>query len=184
MMKTIRVFLACGLLLVVAWFDQARAGNEVADLGSGNVATRTPTAPGLGKFYVVQLSLPAGIEAEDVEEVYLEFYVDAASNLDAVYSSGQALLEVYALSGSVGTDITPAKLVSETRMVRNIRLGEDRMVRLNIGGAVRHLLNNRESNYGLVVGSLTGGRHGLFDLKRGKLAAGVDARVTYSLRDG
>ncbi len=183
-MNMLRILLACSLLFVVAWPQRASAGNEVVDLGSGSVTSRTPAAGGLGKFYVVQVSLPPNMEPQDLEEAYLELYVDAASSLDVTYSSGQALIEVYALSGSVGTEITPTKLVTETRTVRNVRLGEDRLVRINIGSAVRYLLNNREANHGLVIGSLTGGRNGLFELRRGKLAASVDARVTYSLRDG
>jgi hypothetical protein len=46
---------------------------------------------------------------------------------------------------------------------------------------VLQILASPSSNHGLVVGSLTGGRNGVFELKRGRFAGSTDAKIIYSL---
>ena len=52
---------------------------------------------------------------------------------------------------------------------------------LDITDIVRSFLADPGSNHGLVVGSLSGSRAGLFTLKEGTIAPGVVARVTFHL---
>lgn len=98
-------------------------------------------------------------------------------------SQGEVASEVYLLSGGLSGDVTKDDIVPHTRMTRSVPRGTNRFVRLNVTQAVREILKAPASNYGLVVGSLTGGRDSLFALKRGTFTGNADARLVFSTSD-
>ena len=171
--------IALSVVFVAVVLDAASA-DDVRLVSSSSVLSRTPGNEELGDFYVLQFAPPDDLTLREFEEALLEFYVDASTALDAGSSSGQALIEVYLLTGNVAGDVSREDLNQGTRMVRNVRTGENRLVRLNITQAIKEILTNPSSNHGLVIGSLTGGRNGLFELRRHSFGPNDDARIVYS----
>lgn len=176
----IAILLSAFCLALGAVAEPIAASQIEVLLGSSKVTGRSPANEEYGDFYVLQFTPPEGLTSAEIEEAYLELFVDADSRIDAEVLPGPARIEVYLLSRSTTGDVALDDLAVQTRMARNVPIGSDRFVRLNVTKAVRQVLEAPEENYGLVIGSLTGGRDGVFELKRGSFPDGTDARLVFS----
>jgi hypothetical protein len=57
-------------------------------------------------------------------------------------------------------------------------IGADRVVRIDITELVQNILARPSDNHGIVIGSLTADRRGLFTLKSGAMGPGLTGSVT------
>ena len=114
---------------------------------------------------------------------FLELAVDVDVREVSGYWDDSPLIEVFALTGTLSGEPDPSRFAEvNAPMARNVAVGENRRVVIDITEAVSEYLADPGSNHGLILGSLTRRRDGLFTVRTGSLGAGVVARVTYFWR--
>ena len=160
----------------------ALGAEETILIRASNVTMYTPSDTTLGDFYVLQYSLPQNIATSELRMAILEMYIDIDARELNGYRNPSPLLEVYALTEALDGNLDSTKLRRPSPTVRNVRVGEKRLVRLDITEIMNYHINEPSMNHGLVVGSLTGGRNGLFTLIINELGDTIGARVTVVYR--
>ena len=169
---------------VVAMAVAVLVGSTLADRVSVSIpasalSTQTAATAGLGNYYVLDLPVPPGLSAGDVDHAFLEFVVDVAARNVAGYEDDAPVFEVYALSGSFAGPLSASEFVSTTiPMVRNVAVGENRRVVIDVTEAVKLYLATPSANHGLVLGSLTGRRDGLFTIRSNVTGMAGAAKLT------
>jgi len=169
------------LLLIAAM--PAHAERLVVDLGAQHITDYTPAEQGLGKYYTLAIPIPEAIDGKEIFGAYLELYLDVdAREIDELVSDTPHL-DVYTLTQSLGESMSEEALGTAAPEPGYVMRGENRRVVRDITGIVRGYLDAPSSNYGLILGSLTGVRDGLFTVKSGVLDQGVVARLIVHYRD-
>jgi hypothetical protein len=158
--------------VVVGSADETLAEHYTVALGTNDIRTITPQDESLGKFYLVSIDVPTVLEDKDLLGAFLEILVDVDSRPADGVSNEFPMLEVYALTEDFVSELNPSKLTMPSPMRRNVVVGEDRTVKIDIREVVRKYMASPEDNHGLILGSLTNARDGLFELKssNGRLA--------------
>ena len=137
----------------------------------------------LGDYYTLSVALPE-LHGRELLGAYLEFYVDA----DAIEVEGRAndapSLDVFALAQAHQGAVSEAEFGAPALAPGLVMSGESRRVVRDITGIVRGWFADPQSNHGLILGSLTGERDGVFTVKSGVLGDGVVARLIVHHRDG
>lgn len=146
-------------------------------LNSTNVESHSASV-GLGDYYTVQLTLPQGVREKDLTMAVLELYVNVSSREFENAALTSARLEVYALDSAFEGSLDPDRFVPSTTR-RTVPLGNGKRVLIDITEIVQYFLDDPTRNHGLVVGSLTGDRLGLFTLNADVLGPGAFGRVTF-----
>ncbi len=101
------------------------------------------------------------------------------------YVNEAPVLEAFALTQPFAGTLSVENLDTTTRAVSAVALGRSRRVLLDVTGIVRANLTGRMSNYGLVLGSVTGSRDGDFTLVSGRLPDSAVGRLRiYRSRSG
>jgi hypothetical protein len=95
------------------------------------------------------------------------------------YVNESPLLEVYILKGELSAELDSDDIRRSSSMRRNVNVGDNKLVRIDVTEAVLFFLANPESNYGLAVGSLSNSRDGLFTLKSNSFPGGGVARIRF-----
>lgn len=173
------------LLISIISVQAAWAGvtKNTIQLGTSDVVAHVPEDTTEGTYYVLQLDIPQGLTSAGVMDAVMEFYADiSAATLDG-WQNETPVVEVYILNSAVSGEVTPSQFRKPSAMVRNVRLGDNRRIRLNATEAVKYFLENPTKNYGLVLGSFRGEAEGRFTLKTGSLGTGLVARVTVFQRE-
>jgi len=135
-------------------------------LTGSNVVTCTDSNEQLGPYYVVQIPPLTRFDAGRLHAATLEFVLDVDTNADDGYQDETVMLEVYLTSGDIRNDLDMEKLVRPSSMCRNVVVGTNRQIRLDVTAAVKRYLQNPEGNLELAVGSFAGSRRGTFVLRR------------------
>jgi hypothetical protein len=112
-----------------------------------------------------------------VEKALLEVYVNVDARSREGYLNDTPVLEVFALTEPFGSELDTERLERSTGVARPVALGSDRRVLLDVTRIVRACLGGTRTNYGIVVGSLTGMREGDFEMATGRLPGGVVAQL-------
>lgn len=155
----------------------------VVPLGQQHLGTHSPADTMLGSYYTFSIPIPAAITGKELFGAYLEFYVDATALEVGDVANDSPRLEVYALAGSLGESLDAEDLATAALHPGNVMVGSNRRVMRDVTDIVRGYLETPQSNHGLVLGSLTGSRDGLFTLKPDVLGKGVVARLILNYRD-
>lgn len=149
-------------------------------VGANDVATYDAAEPGLGDYYVLHFQVPNRIRSNRLDHAYLELRFDVASREIDGYLEETPLLEVYALKSDFGGVIAPTQFEAQSvPTVRNVLVGEDRRVVIDITEIVRSYVEDPARNHGLIIGSLTGVRAGIFSIRAGGFPEGAVARITF-----
>lgn len=168
----------------VAW------SGKTVELRSRDVSVREAVASEVGPYFVMDIDVPEGLSGERLAGAILEFMVDADTRVDTtwvedadtlravVHSTPVPMVEVYALASSSGSAQDRENWNEAMSFPVPVGVGSDKMVRIDITRLVKHLIENPSENHGIVVGSLTGERFGLFTLQE-HFGAGVVARIRY-----
>ena len=136
-------------------------------------AADTTQAP----YYTVSYVLPAGLDPTRVQRAILELVVDVHAKPRGEYVNEAPVLEVYALTQAFAGTVDIEALDRSTRAVRPVAVGQSRRVKIDVTRIVRAHAGG-ESNYGLVLGSVTGMREGVFTIRTNTFPNGGMARVT------
>jgi hypothetical protein len=158
----------------------ASADRYTVNLGDAEIITVQDATPGLGDYFVLQLQPPEGISAQALRHAVLEVYVDASARVIEGYEEETPMFEIHALDGPMTAGLNPALFRAQsTPSVRNVVVGSARRVVIDITEIVRDHLIAPGSNYGIVMGSLTGARAGLFTLRDDRLGDAAKVRVSF-----
>lgn len=143
----------------------ATAGGLVVELESSDVTTINPADTTLGDYYTVQVDLPSGLTATTFRRAFLELTFNVSVRSDAVFETPAPVLEVFSLAQDLQGDFDEEDLRQPSSMKRGVRTGDGQTVRVDITPAIKRFLANANDNHGLIVGSLTKGREGVFALR-------------------
>ena len=81
-----------------------------------------------------------------------------------------------AFSGTINTnDFEPQTLPT----IRNVVLGKNRRILVDITDIIKSYIDSPSKNHGLILGSLTGDRDGKFTIRNDVLGSGAPARIIY-----
>jgi hypothetical protein len=154
----------------------ADAGRRVTDLSSSSLSTYAGRN-GQGAYYTVDASLPSGVTR--VREAWLEVHVDASVDTLEGFSDPAPLFEVFMLNASTAGGVSRETFVATRHsMSRPVAVGSDRLVRIDVTEYAQTILADPSRNHGLVMGSVTGDRRGMFTIRSGTFGAGKPARIT------
>jgi hypothetical protein len=164
------IVLVAVLLLIVS--VESYAEKHIVEIGSDVLTSITPVDESLGNYYVLQLDIPNVLTGKEFLGAFLEFTADVSARSINEYTNDTPVLEVYALSENYNNELDPSKFETPSPMKRNIPIGNNRNVKIDIKEVVKELMSNPNNNHGLVLGSLTNTRDGLFTIKssNGRLA--------------
>ncbi len=154
----------------------ALAARCTVALTSADLTAVVPEDTSLGNYYLAAVTVPEILDGKELLRATLELNVDVSAREVADYVNDTPLLEVYTLTDNMGAELQPGKFRTPSPMRRNVRVGTDRHVRIDVTEAVREFIRNPSSNHGLVIGSLTNRREGLFTVRP---VGGAAATITY-----
>jgi hypothetical protein len=182
MTKKTLIGLFAALVVVGLNASPSEATRTSVILSSDDITAHMPENPNLGTYYVVSVSVPP--EAARVQWAFLEFYVDVSSRASDELQNETPLFEVYALKGAFSGDIDLNQFQpQDLPTMRPVAVGSGRRVVMDITEIVKVYIANPASNHGLIVGSLTGSRDGLFTLRSGEFGLSSLGRITFFCTD-
>jgi len=178
-MRSMRRTFVLATVVAVLGAGPVSADRYIVGLGSAEINTVADTTAGVGDYFVLQFQPPTGVTAKSLRHAMLEVFVDASARNIGGYTEGTPLVEVYALKGAMVGALNPNLFRAQTvPSVRNVATGSARRVVIDITEIVRGFLSTPASNNGIVMGSLTGSRTGVFALRDDKLGGSTKARIT------
>ncbi|HEU4364292.1 MAG TPA: hypothetical protein VFT13_02385, partial [Candidatus Krumholzibacteria bacterium] len=142
------------------------------------------------RYFLMSVDVPDGVASTTLLGAILEFALDVDVRADTVavvdqdtsyaviHWSPVPLVEVCALNSATGSALDSLRWNRDMSFPVPVALGTDKVVRIDITRLVNHLINNPEENHGLVIGSLSGRRNGVFSLRQ-RFGPGVLARIRY-----
>jgi hypothetical protein len=144
---------------------------------SNDVAVHSDADTALAPYYTVAYALPGGLESTRIERAILELVVDVGAKSRGEYVNEAPVLEVYALTQPFAGSVDLEAIDRATRAVRPVARGESRWVKIDVTRIVRaHAAG--ASNYGLLLGSVTGMREGTFTIRSNTFEGDGIARLT------
>jgi hypothetical protein len=146
-------------------------------LQTSNLTTYAAGVEQLGDFYVLEVDVPTWLEGKEIYSASLEFYVDAAVMDTAAMQNDSPRIQVFALKSDLGETLDLSKIDRTGPAVINIPRGNDERVWVDVTDIIRAYVKNPSSNHGLVIGSLTGARDGIFTIKSGHHGPGSIAKL-------
>ena len=183
-------FLAISVFsIAVCSVAEAAWSGTTVELRSQDVSVQEAVASEAGPHFVMDINVPDGVSAERLVGAILEFVVDADTRVDTtwvedadtlravVHSTPVPMVEVYALTSSRSA-LDRENWNEAMSFPVPVGVGSDKMVRIDITRLVKYLIEHPSENHGIVVGSLTGERFGIFALQE-YFGAGVVARIRY-----
>lgn len=181
-MKRLLWMLSISVLLAVAT-GATGARKIVVSLSADDVTAHVPQDTTAGTSYVLQIAIPQGVSAPAIQAAYLEFYVDASSVAIDGWQNETPVVEIYMLENEVAGEPNPEQFRKPSGMVRNVPVGDNRRVRINVTEALRYLAENPSRNHGFVLGSFRGVAEGRFTIRNDRLDGGALARLTIVTAD-
>ena len=167
------------LVLVGLLATSVNADRYTVDVLTSGLSKYSPGNADLGDYYVLQFDPPVSLTEQTLKRAYLELYIDATAREVGGYTDKSPLVEVYALKSAFTGQLDPSQFADQTiPAVRNVAIGNDRRVVIDITEIVRSFLVKPSQNHGLVIGSLSGLRTGVFSIGVDKLGGAAVARVT------
>ena len=175
-----RIGIAFAVVLII-WLSSAEADKLTTTIESSKLTTHAESNPSLGAYFVLQVDVPQAIlKAKTTNHAFLEFYVDVTSREVDGYTESTPVFEIYALSASFSGQVDPTKFAPQLIATsRPVAAGQNRRVQIDIAEFIRTYVKNPSKNHGLIIGSLTGRRAGVFSIKANAFGAGIPARITY-----
>lgn len=159
--------------------SSVHAGKKVVYFSATDVAQREAVQSGYGDYFLLHFDVPE--DMTEIRHAYLEFYVDAAAreSLGEV-TNDSPIVEVYALKESLSGPLDENQFRTVSRpMVQNVRVGQNRRVVVDITEIVQLFKSDPTKNFGIVIGSLTGTRDGIFTIRDDDFSTTGMARITF-----
>ena len=170
--------IAIAVIFAGVFVPSVYADRYAVDVPASGLSTFSPDSAGLGSYYVLQFDPPAGVTSRTLRHAFLEFFLDASAREVDSYTDNSPVLEVYALKSTFTGQLDPSQFMAQALpAVRNVAVGDERRVVVDITEIVRVYLEDSAENHGLIVGSLTGIRPGVFSIRTDKIGGSAVARV-------
>ena len=163
-------------ILALSIVGVAHAESHTESLDASDFRTITPEGDSLGSYYLVRIDVPRVLEGKEFLGTILEITVDVDARAIDGIKNQTPMLEVYALTDDLSNELDPSKFRPHSTMRRNVVVGTNRTIKIDIQEAIAKFMSDPESNHGLVLGSLTNTREGLLDVKS---VDGRMAKITY-----
>jgi hypothetical protein len=160
------------LAVPASWATKIEVSLTIAD-----ITIQEASVSGLGDYYTLRLDVPDVVTARNFYGATLVLYVDAASS-DESEESGP-LFEVYALRSPFSGSVNASQFVFPSATVTHVAAGSSQKVLFDVSEIVERYLKDPGSNHGLIMGSLTGARTGLFTVKDNVVGPNVVAKVNF-----
>jgi len=165
----------CMVLCVIG--DSAVAKERVVYLSSQSISSRAPSDTTLGTYFVATVAIPEDIEGSRIHRAFLECFVDVDTRAVEGVELNGAVFEVYALTSDLAGEFAGESIREPSPMRVNVPVGSRRMVRLDLTETVRWWMQEAGNNHGLVMGSLSNLRAGLFTIRGDVFRNGAVARL-------
>ncbi|MFQ5479487.1 MAG: hypothetical protein ACE5EO_12610 [Candidatus Krumholzibacteriia bacterium] len=157
---------------------RAGAGKYVMHLTTGDLSKQKAAGESLGDFYILQFEMPSTVRS--IRRAYLELFVDASSRTIGGYTNDTPVIEVYALKGPFSGTLDPNQFEAQAvPVLGNVVAGGNKRVVLDITEIAASFLENPAKNHGLVIGSLTEDREGIFSIRNDAFNGQGVARITF-----
>lgn len=190
MWKRLGLIVVAGVVMIATVHVQAMYAKDTILIPLADVVAIAPTDFNHGRSYVVRFQVPALHLGHQLESAIIDFYIDAASahrdvevfpDTDSTrvieFDNPTPLVELYALTGSMTSELKFSLLDRGSRRVRAVRAGESEHVRMDITGIVQSFIEHPSRNNGIVIGSMGGMREGDFRLLSGRLPDNAVVRI-------
>lgn len=141
--------------------------------------------------YVLTLPSLTELSGKNIFAAFLEFYADvsarpetlqvvgADSTLDTyTYQDEEPVLEIYALAGDYQGAIDLEEVRQYPVSLEGVRPGSGRRIRVDIAPILALFAATPTRNHGLVLGSLSGRRTGIFEIDANGKGSGIVATLT------
>ncbi|MBI4721092.1 MAG: hypothetical protein HY770_07740 [Chitinivibrionia bacterium] len=184
MLKRIHVVsIVVAFCLTCACLSSADAAKLSIPLAAASISTHASSIEALGDYYTISINIPEQIKGKELYGAYLELYVD----VNALEYQGQVnnapSLDVYALKAAFSGSEDANQFGQSSFGPRNVVLGENKRVLIDITNIIRAYLQNPGLNHGLILGSLTGMRDGLFTIRKDVVSKGAFGQINYFYDD-
>jgi len=168
------------IIIALLSCSDARAERLDVYLSANALTTHSPDDTTLGDYYLLQFQIPQELQGKTVGMAVLELRMNVSSVEKNGYQEKTPLVELYQLKSTFSGSIDPAQFVSlSSPIVRNAVVGESRRVILDLTEIVNSYIESPASNHGVILGSLTGRRDGIFTVKSNELPEPGVARITF-----
>jgi hypothetical protein len=165
------------MILVFIGVGRAYGGERVILLDSNDVRATSPRDSTSAQSYVITFAIPQGIVRDQVHRAVLEFFADVMGHDTEAYQSESVLVEVYGVDGPVTGEVDPGQLRRPSAMTRNVVVGENRRVLVDITEFLRYNILQEIATPSLVVGFVRA-RDGVFRIREDAFGDGKPARLT------
>jgi len=176
-MKTWCIVIVITVVFLCIGVHPTYAGERVILLGSGDVRVTSPRDSTLGQSYVITLPIPQGIAGNKIHRAALEFLADVFGPDTEAYQSESALVEVYGVDGPVTGELDPGQIRRPSAMTRNVVVGENRRILVDITEFLRYNLRQENTTASLVVGFVQA-HDGVFRIREDAFGMGKPVRLT------
>lgn len=165
--------------LTCTYPSSAFAAKLSVPLTTANVSTHGSSFETLGDYSTISIDIPEQIQGKDIYGAYLELYLDVGALEYEGQVNNAPSLEVYALKAAFEGSEDASQFGQSSFGPRNVVLGEKKRVLIDITNIIKTYLQNPESNHGLIIGSLTGARDGLFTIKQDVISKDALGQINY-----
>ena len=172
------------VLLQCCVVNTTNAEIRTLEIGLASDAVTRYTSPDstLSGCYVVALDVPDTVKAGKLVSAMLEFYGDVSAKPIDGWVNETPVIELYALNGPISEGVDLSVVKEPSAAVKAVRIGERRRIVLDVTSILRAWLEDPARNHGMILGSLRGGREGVFELQTDDFGPGQVARVTILYR--
>lgn len=165
------------MILVIIGVGRAYGGERVILLDSSDVRATSPRDSTSAQSYVITFAIPERMGCDRVHRAVLELYADVAGYDTDAYQSESVLVEVYGVDGLATGEVDPGQLRRPSAMTRNVVVGDNRRVLVDITEFMRYNISQEIATRSLVVGFVRA-RDGEFRIREDAFGDGKPARLT------
>lgn len=184
--------LLCVILLGLFVPIAAFGGHTVVTIPSANMTTYQTQEEDRGDYFMLEFRVPSAVSGKDMDAIILELYVDAsaysrradlyenaAPGKPEAFVNDAPTLQVFVPKSSYQGGVDAGALDLDLRVSEPILVGEGKRMLIDVTRLLQGVVAGTETNYGLVLGSITGMRDGNFTILSGSVASGAVAKIHF-----
>ena len=177
------ILLTFVIIAFISFADIIQAKDITLEFKAEDIASYSIADNPSQSIYVFRFDIPKELYEIKIESAMLEFYLNVSTTVaENVFRS--PLIEVYPLVEEYNGN--GAARYKSSCAVRNSTVGDGRRICMDITKVIQEWIEKPESNHGLVLGSLTGEREGIYNIRDDILKNNVVAKlkIFYENRSG
>jgi len=175
---TLRMTFVMVAILCLGYASDASAERTTMYITASALTTYPAQSTEEGDCFVLQIGLPANLSGKVIEHAYLELYLDVASIERGGYVENTPVVQAYALNAPFqGTVDINQFNVAISPLPRNVLVGSGQRLVLDVTGMIRAIRADSLNHHGLLIGSLTGRRDGLFSVRSDRFPTSAVAKL-------